>query len=203
MNTGNTGTDPGRNSGTTVYLVRHGATSWSQTRRHTGRTDLPLTDEGRAEAAELRARLAGLDPIEVRSSPLTRARETAELAGFGAVVHIDERLVEWDYGTAEGRTTADIRQSIPGWSVWTHHIDGGEQLEDVAARADAVIADVDELGGPVLIFAHAHLMRILAARWCGLAPEAGAHFVLDPASTSVLGYERETRCVLRWNGAGS
>ena len=187
------------NTSTTIHLVRHGATPWSRTRQHTGRTDVPLTDEGRAQAAGLRTLLAGLDPIQVRSSPLRRALETAELAGFGDVVRLDDRLVEWDYGTAEGRTTADLRTSVPGWSVWTHPIDGGEQLEDVAARADAVIADVDELGGPVLVFAHAHLLRILAARWCGWPPAGGAHLVLDPASVSVLGYERETRCLVRWN----
>lgn len=182
-----------------IHLVRHGETAWSRDRRHTGRTDLPLTDEGRCQARALRPRLAGLEPTRVLSSPLARATETAALAGFGDRVHLDDRLVEWDYGTAEGRTTADLRRDIPGWSVWTHPIEGGEQLDEVAGRADAVVADLLTGEGDVLVFGHAHLLRILAARSCGLPAGAGANLTLDPASVSTLGWERETRCLRRWN----
>jgi probable phosphoglycerate mutase len=188
----------------TVYVVRHGETAWSRSRQHTGTTDLPLTEEGRREVETLRPLLAGVRPDTVLSSPLSRARETAALCGYGHRMQIDRRLAEWDYGTAEGRTTAEIRCEVPGWSVWTHPIEGGEQLDDVGERVDGLIADVvrrgtDDGGGTVMLFAHAHLLRILAARWCGLPPGAGAHFVLDSAAFGVLGHERDTRCVVRWN----
>ncbi len=182
-----------------IHLVRHGETDWSRTRRHTGRTDLPLTEQGRQQAAGLRPILDRLAPATVLSSPLQRARQTAALTGHDARVGIDDRLREWDYGTAEGRTTEEIQQTDPGWSVWTHPIDEGEQLADVARRADSLIADLEAGPGDVLLFGHAHLFRILVARWCGLPPEDGARFVLDPASVSTLGHERSTRCVIRWN----
>ncbi|MCB0994008.1 MAG: histidine phosphatase family protein [Acidimicrobiales bacterium] len=191
-----------------LVLVRHGETEWSRSRRHTGRTDLALTASGRDQAVGLRPLLADLDPRRVLSSPLRRALQTASLAGFGDHLVVDDRLAEWDYGEAEGLTTAELRERIPGWSVWTHDLDDGEALGDVAARVDSLLADLladalpDRADGPgtsTILFAHAHLLRILAARWCGLAAAAGAHFVVDPASVSVLGFERETRCVLRWN----
>lgn len=183
-----------------IHLVRHGETEWSRTRRHTGRTDLPLTHEGRQQAAGLRPILDRLTPETVLSSPLQRARQTAELTGHDARrLRIDDRLREWDYGTAEGRTTQEMQQTDPGWSVWTHPIEAGEQLADVARRVDSLIRDLEVGPGDVLLFGHAHLFRILAARWCGLPPEDGARFALDTASVSTLGHERSTRCVIRWN----
>lgn len=186
-----------------IHLVRHGETEWSRTRRHTGRTDLPLTDEGRRQAAGLRPTLEQLTVTTVLSSPLLRARETAALTGHGDGLVVDDRLREWDYGTAEGRTTDELRRDTPGWSVWTHPIEGGEQLADVARRADDLIDDLEAFPGDVLVFGHAHLFRILAARWCGFPAGAGARFVLDPASVSTLGQERATRSVIRWNVGAS
>lgn len=185
-----------------IHLVRHGETEWSRTRRHTGRTDIPLTDEGRRQAAGLQPVLEGLAATTVLSSPLQRARQTAALTGHGTGVLIDDRLREWDYGSAEGRTTEELRKDTPGWSVWTHPIEGGEQLAEVARRVDDLIGDLAALTGEVLVFGHAHLFRILAARWCGFPADAGARFVLDPASVSTLGQERSTRCVIRWNAVG-
>ena len=188
-----------------IYLIRHGETAWSEQRRHTGRTDVPLNDDGRRQAASLVGLLDGVRPSAVLTSPLSRARETCELAGFGAVAEVDPRLVEWDYGEAEGRTTAEIRERDPLWSVWTHQALGAETLSAVAARSDALLADLalrHDLADPevaVLLFAHAHLLRILAARWCQEPAVLGSHLVLDPASVSVLGHERETPCILRWN----
>lgn len=186
-----------------IHLVRHGETEWSRTRRHTGRTDIPLTGDGRRQAAGLRPILERLPVTTVLSSPLLRARETAALTGRSAGLIVDDRLREWDYGAAEGRTTEELRRETPGWSVWTHSIEGGEQLADVARRADEVIGDLAALPGDVLVFGHAHLFRVLAARWCGFPAGAGARFVLDPASVSTLGQERSTRCVIRWNVGAS
>lgn len=184
------------------FLIRHGETEWSATRRHTGRTDVPLTDLGREQAAGLRDLLGGLRPDRVLTSPLSRARDTCELAGFGARAEVDERLLEWDYGHAEGRTTAELRTEEPGWSVWTHPIEGGESLAEVAARTDAVVADLAAAGDQTwFVFAHAHLLRILAARWCGWPADGGSHLVLDPAAVGVLGHEREVRVLERWNVA--
>lgn len=184
----------------TVVLIRHGATAWSAARRHTGRTDIPLTDEGRAEAAALRPLLADLHPDRVLTSPLSRARETCELAGFGEQAVVDERLLEWDYGAAEGRTTVEIRAELdPRWSVWTHPIADAEPLASVATRVDKVNAELAAAGGVSILFAHAHLLRILAARWCALQAVDAQHLVLDPASISVLGWERESPVIERWN----
>ena len=184
-----------------IVLVRHGATEWSTARRHTGRTDIPLTEHGRAQASALAPLLSGLRPDRVLSSPLARARETCELAGFGAHVELDDRLLEWDYGEAEGRTTAEIREQDPAWSVWTHPIAGAEPLVSVADRVDSLIAELRPFGddGVVVLFAHAHLLRILGARWCDLPAAAGQNLVLDPASVSILGMEREAPCIERWN----
>jgi len=185
-----------------IVLVRHGATAWSTSRRHTGRTDIPLTDEGCAQAAALAPVLAGLRPDRVLTSPLSRARDTCELAGFGDRAELDDRLLEWDYGAAEGRTTAEIREeSDPAWSVWTHPVADAEPLAAVAARVDSLIAELRGAGesSVALVFAHAHLLRILGARWCGLDAGAGQNLVLDPASISVLGTEREAPVIERWN----
>jgi probable phosphoglycerate mutase len=185
-----------------IYLIRHGATEWSVERRHTGRTDIALTADGQAQARALAPVLAPLHPDQVLTSPLARARETCALAGFGDQAVADDRLLEWDYGDAEGRTTAEIREEQPGWSVWTHPTPGAEPLDAVAARVDAVIADLRRAGPGDLVtfvFAHAHLLRIFAARWCGLPAAAGQNLVLDPASVSVLGNDREAPCIERWN----
>ena len=185
-----------------VVLIRHGETAWSSQRRHTGRTDIPLNDEGRRLAAALQPVLAafpGIATAHVFTSPLRRARETSALAGFGErAVPLDD-LLEWDYGEIEGHRTSELRETIPDWSVWTHPLAGGETVAEVAARADRVIAMTAELDGVCVLFAHAHLLRILAARWCGLGPTGGRIFTLDPASVSILGYERDARVVERWN----
>ncbi|HUY22310.1 MAG TPA: histidine phosphatase family protein [Acidimicrobiales bacterium] len=186
-----------------LVAVRHGATKWSRAGRHTGRTDLPLLEQGVREAEALRARLSGHDFARVYTSPMARARQTCELAGFaGSAVAWDD-LREWDYGDYEGLTTDEIRTGRPAWSLWRDGAPGGETAEDVGRRADRVVAAVRELAGDVLVFAHAHLLRVLAARWVGLAPEAGALLALAPASVSVLGWEREVAVLDRWNdGAG-
>lgn len=184
-----------------LWLVRHGETEWSLSGKHTSRTDVPLTALGRQRAVLLRDALTGVKFAAVLRSPMQRARETCEIAGFGEVAQVDEDLREWDYGVYEGRTTAEIQREIPGWSVWKNEIVGGETLEHVGARADAVIARALTLAphGRVALFAHAHILRILAARWIGLEPRGGALFVLGTGTLSVLGHERETRVVTRWN----
>ncbi len=180
-----------------LWLVRHGSTEWSTTGRHTGRTDVPLTPEGERAAAALRPVLAGHEFALVLSSPLQRARRTAELAGESP--QIDDDLLEWDYGQYEGRTTSDIRQDRPGWSLWTDGVLGGETAADVAARADRVIARARAAGGDCVVFAHGHLLRVLGARWIGGPPTFGQHLLLSTAAVCVLGYERETPALARWN----
>lgn len=185
-----------------IVLVRHGETAWSSARRHTGRTDIPLNDEGRRLAEGLQPVLAGLTGIDdalVLMSPLKRACDTCMLAGLGARAEVEPNLVEWDYGIAEGKRTEEMRREIPGWSVWTHPILGGESLEDVGHRADKVLARVADEDPLVVLFAHAHILRILAARWCGLDAGLGSAFALDPASVSILGHEREDHVIERWN----
>lgn len=181
-----------------LWVVRHGATEWSRDHRHTSTTDLPLLPEGEAVARGLGARLAEVDFAEVLSSPRLRARRTAELAGF-ADAEIDEDLAEWAYGDYEGTTTAEIREDVPGWTVWTHPSPGGETAEQVTRRLDRVVERVRSADGPVLAFAHGHSLRALAARWLDLPVTDGRHFRLDTATISVLGYERETPVLLRWN----
>ena len=183
----------------TVYLVRHGETEWSKTRKHTGRTDVPLTPRGRIQAGLLVSTLGHLKVDRVLTSPLIRAVDTATLAGFGDRIETDDRLLEWDYGDAEGRTTEELREEDPGWSVWTHPITGGESLDQVAARVDDLLDEVSDPARTTLLFAHAHVLRIFGARWCGLPPTDGQRLVLDPASVSVLAFEREVPCVERWN----
>ena len=182
-----------------IWLVRHGETEWARLGRHTGRTDVPLTEAGREQAEALARRLAGRRFSLVLSSPLSRALETARIAGFGDRVELSDDLREWDYGADEGRTTAAIRRERPGWSIWEAGPKDGEAADAVAARADRVIERVRGGHGDVLFFAHGHLLRVLAARWLGLAATDGRLFALSTASISVLGWERETAVIERWN----
>ncbi len=181
-----------------VYLIRHGATEWSTTGRHTSVTDLPLLPEGEEIARGLAARLAGHDFALVLTSPRLRARRTAELAGF-ADAEVDEDLVEWGYGDYEGLTREQIREVAPDWTVWTHPSPGGESAEQVTDRLDRVIKRARAADGDVLLFAHGHSLRALAARWLGLPASAGRMFRLDTATLSVLGDDRGQPVVTRWN----
>jgi probable phosphoglycerate mutase len=182
-----------------LIAVRHGATEWSVSGRHTGRTDLHLLDQGRRQAEELRARLAGHEFARVLCSPLRRARDTCALAGFGSRAEVCEDLREWDYGRYEGRTTDEILAGEPGWVLWRDGGPGGESPQDVARRADRVVGLVHDARGDVLVFAHGHVLRVVAARWLGLGPAAGAMLVLNPATVSVLGWEHGDAAVVRWN----
>jgi probable phosphoglycerate mutase len=182
-----------------IVLARHGETEWSRDGRHTGRTDIPLTENGRREALQLREVLEGRSFARVLSSPLQRALETCRLAGLGDRAEISEDLVEWDYGEYEGITTAQIRESRPDWNLWRDGCPGGETAADVGRRADRVLAELEGVEGDVAVFAHGHVLRVMAARWVALPPESGALFALNTGTLSVLGYERETRVVRRWN----
>jgi broad specificity phosphatase PhoE len=181
-----------------VTLVRHGETEWSRSRRHTGRTDVPLDEDGRRQAEQTGVRLGGRHFDRVLTSPLSRAADTCRLAGLEACEVCDD-LLEWDYGAYEGRTTEDIRAERPGWQLWRDGAPDGEQAGDVGRRVDRVIASLRAQPGDALLFAHAHVLRVLAARWIGLVPEGGSCLVLDTASVSVLGYEREVPVICRWN----
>lgn len=185
-----------------LWLVRHGETEWSAAHRHTSRTDLDLTLAGVTAAERLAGRLSGNGFVRVLASPRLRARRTAALAGFGDAAVLDD-LREWDYGEDEGRTTAEIREERPGWTVWSHGPQGGETAEDVRRRADRVVAEVRAAHGPVLAFSHGHFCRVLGARWLGLKVGTGAHLELSTASVSVLGWERETPTLEHWNDTGS
>jgi probable phosphoglycerate mutase len=197
-----------------LWLVRHGETAWSLSGAHTSTTDIPLTEHGRQRAVELKEFLAGRKFAAVFTSPMQRARETCEIAGYGDVAVVDDGLMEWNYGESEGKTTAEMRQKYgPAWSVWSSEIVGGESVEQVGVRADGVIARAlaaipptsqnRDVGHPVsqavALFAHAHILRILAARWIGLEAVGGRLFALGTGAVSVLGFERETRVVVRWN----
>ncbi len=182
-----------------VVLVRHGETEWSRDGRHTGRTDVPLTDGGRAQAERLREALREWSITRVLASPLERAVETCRLAGEGDRAEPTAALLEWDYGEYEGLTTAQIRELRPGWNLWRDGCPGGESAADVGARVDPLVDELKESEGDVALFAHGHVLRILAARWVELPPEAGALFWLATATLSVLGFERETAVMRRWN----
>lgn len=182
-----------------VVLVRHGQTEWSVSGKHTGRTDVPLTDLGRRQAEALGGMLSGAEFALVLSSPLSRAWETMERAGHAANAVATDDLLEWDYGTYEARRTADIRTEIPDWSVWTHPIVDGESVDDVGDRADRVIAQVLSIAGSAAVFAHGHMLRILAARWMGFPAAAGRNLRLDTATVSTLGWERENPVIRYWN----
>jgi broad specificity phosphatase PhoE len=174
-----------------VYLARHGQTAWTVSHQHTGQTDLPLTSEGEAEAGRLGERLGGLVFAAVLTSPLQRAVQTCELAGFGPVAEVDPDLVEWNYGEYEGRTSTAIRAERPGWQLFRDGCPGGESPDQVAARADRVIRRVREIGRDVLLFSSGHFLRMFAARWLGLEPEGGRYFMLGTASLSAMGYEHD------------
>jgi len=185
-----------------VLLIRHGETEWSRTGRHTGRTDIPLNDEGRLRAEMIGRELRGRK-LSVWTSPLERAKETCRLAGFADHARVDGDLREWDYGIYEGRTTAEIRSETPSWSVWLSPIVNGESLAQVAQRAHKVIERVTaSTDGDVGLFAHGHILRVLAACWMGLPALTGRYLALDTASLSVLGYERQTRVIRQWNMTG-
>jgi probable phosphoglycerate mutase len=182
-----------------VWLVRHGETEWARLGRHTGRTDIPLTETGREQARALGRRLAGGRFALVLTSPLSRAAETARLAGFDGVALVEPDLREWDYGALEGRLTAEIREDYPGWSIWTGPWPEGETVVEVGARADRVLARLRDADGDVLLFSHGHLLRVLAARWLGLPPASGSLFALGTATVSILGSDRENAVIESWN----
>jgi broad specificity phosphatase PhoE len=182
-----------------IVVVRHGETEWSLSGRHTSGTDLPLTEQGRERARGLAQVLAGWKFSLVLCSPLRRARETCELAGFGEVAEICEDLHEWDYGEYEGLTTPEIRERDPDWSLWRDGCPGGERPAQVGARADRVLERLGAAGGDAAAFAHGHILRVLTARRLGMEVAAGARFALGAGSTGVLGWERETEVLSRWN----
>lgn len=183
-----------------LTLVRHGETEWSRTGQHTGRTDLPLNDQGRRQALDLRKRLNGKHFDAVFSSPLRRATETATLAGMAERMKHCPRLIEWDYGEFEGRTTPELANEHGGhFSIWSSEIPGGESLEEVGQRADHVLAQLLERGGKILLFSHGHFLRILAARWIQLSPHHGRRLILNAAAVSCLGYEHDTPAIITWN----
>jgi len=183
--------------GPELWVVRHGETEWSRDGRHTSVTDLPLTETGEAAATALADRLAEVAFDLVLTSPLGRARRTAELAGF-AGAEVDDDLVEWGYGDYEGVTTAEIREDVPGWTIWTHPAPGGESADDVSARLDRVVARARE-HDRTLVFAHGHSLRVLTARWLEQPADEGRFFRLDTSTVSVLGFEREHPALLKWN----
>lgn len=184
-----------------IWLIRHGETEWSLSGQHTGRTDVPLTGAGEQRAVRIREILAGNSFDRVLTSPLRRAKETCRLAGFADAV-VSEELREWDYGVHEGRTTTEIRQEAPDWSIWSGSVPAGETIEQVAARARRVIGAFNQATGHIALFSHGHLLRVLAACWLGLPPADARLFSLHTGSVSVLGYERDTRVILRWNQWG-
>ena len=187
---------PGMNR---VVLVRHGETEWSVSGQHTGTTDIPLTDQGHRHAEALGARLSGWQFSRVLTSPLSRARETCRLAGLGDEAEVTEDLREWDYGEYEGRRTVDIREERPRWDLWRDGAPGGEAVEEVGRRADRVIDIALSTAGDTALFAHGHVLRVIGARWVGLPPDHGRLLALSTASISVLGWERETQVIERWN----
>jgi broad specificity phosphatase PhoE len=184
-----------------VILVRHGETEWSRSGQHTGRTDVPLTDAGARNAELLAPRLEGRPFAAVFTSPLSRASETCRLAGVGDGAQVREELLEWDYGEYEGVTTQQIRETRPGWLLWRDGCPGGEDAGQVGARADRLIDELRVLDGDTALFAHGHVLRVIAARWVGLPPEAGGLLALSTGALGVLGYEREVAVIQLWNDA--
>jgi len=188
------------NTSQRIVVVRHGETEWSREKRHTGRTDLPLTAEGRAQAGSLVARLQALTFAAVFVSPLQRARETCAIAGFGDRAVVDPDLIEWDYGEFDGLTGTEIQERIPGWTLFDDGVIGGETIDDVAARAQRVLARARAVDGDVLLFGHGHQLRILTALWLEYPARAAQRLQLATASPSMLGYENAWTALLSWNG---
>ena len=182
-----------------IYLVRHGETEWSRAGKHTGVTDVELTERGRETARSLKSVLARESFVSVLSSPLHRARETCRLAGLQESAAVETDLMEWNYGVYDGLTTKEIQSLRPGWSVFHHGCPGGETPEQVAARADRVVAKVRASNGNVALFAHGHILRVFAARWINLPPSFGEHLLLDTATVCVLGYYYDTPALKIWN----
>jgi broad specificity phosphatase PhoE len=182
-----------------IFVVRHGETEWSANGRHTSRTDLALTADGRERARAVGSMLGGREFALVLTSPLRRARETCELAGFGDAAELCDDLREWDYGEYEGLTTPEIRERDPEWVLWRDGCPGGERPAEVAERADRALARLRGIEGDALAFAHGHILRVLAARWIGMGPQAGARLALGAGAVSMLGYERKTEVIQRWN----
>lgn len=183
-----------------IYLIRHGETEWARDGRHTGRTDIPLTATGRQQAEFLRPIFQGVEFETILSSTLRRSLETAYLAGLKDRVEIYDDLREWDYGDYEGITTQQIREKVPNWTVWTHPCPNGETIEQVAARADRVLARCEQIKGNVALFSHGHFLRVLVSRWINLSPDNGRHFLLHTSTLSILAYEREVHAIRTWNG---
>ena len=184
----------------TIYLIRHGETEWAKSGRHTGRTDIPLTDAGREQAGFLLPIFDEVKFERIFSSPLQRALETAKLAGLSSRVEVDKDLLEWDYGDYEGLTTEQIRDKVPSWSVWTHPCPNGETLDQISQRADRVVAKLRSAEGNVAIFSHGHFLRVLVASWIGLSAAHGKHFLLGTSTLSILSYEHEVPVIRTWNG---
>ncbi len=182
-----------------LWIVRHGETEWSASGQHTGRTDIPLTQEGERKAEALRGLLGGRRFALVLSSPLIRALHTCRLAGYGDQAETREDLLEWNYGEYEGRTTPEIRSDVPDWTIWRGKVPGGESAEQVAERAQRVIGRAERVPGDAILFAHGHVLRVLVATWLGLPPDAGRLAVLGTAALGVLGWEREWHVVKSWN----
>jgi probable phosphoglycerate mutase len=184
-----------------LLVIRHGETEWSRLGRHTGSTDIPLNAQGRQEARDAARTLDGWNIARAYTSPLERARETAELVEPACGVVVDRDLVEWDYGVYEGRTTLEIREAEPAWSVWTQPMKGGESIDDVGARVDRFLARVasEAETGNAAVFAHGHVLAILIARWCGLAPIEGRRFPLATATVTLLGWHREDQVIRALN----
>lgn len=185
-----------------LLVIRHGQTEWSRSGRHTGRTDIPLTDQGRSEARDAARTLSGWSLTRAYTSPLVRAHETAEIVSPSCGLEVDHDLVEWDYGDHEGETTPATRERIPGWSVWTHEMTGGESVDDVGERADRFLDRFEREspeGTNAVAFAHGHFLAILIARWCGLPAVEGRRFALATATVSLLGWHREDRVIRALN----
>jgi len=184
-----------------IWLVRHGETAWSRTGQHTGITDIPLTSVGRKEAKSLKRTLRATSFQTVLVSPLSRAKETCQLAGYGDLAQLDSDLQEWNYGDFEGKTGEEIRQRIPGWTLWTGSIPCGESLESVVLRAKRVLQKITDSPGNALVFSHGDVIRILAALWLGISTSVAQALALDTASVSILGWEEGVRGLVRWNWA--
>jgi broad specificity phosphatase PhoE len=182
-----------------IYLIRHAETEWTLSGQHTGKTDLPLTEKGENDSRKIKEQLSGLGFQKVLVSPLTRAKRTCELAGFFDEAIIEKDLIEWDYGSYEGMTSAEIHKNNPSWSIFREGAPEGESIADVSHRAARVLGHIRSIPGDVAVFSSGHFLRVLAARWLDMPPQFGQHLVLHPASISILGYERNTPALLLWN----